>query len=538
MRPALEEESIDEIEIEAQQRSELVAEVIDDIFVAKKEKAALEEESIDEINIAAKTTWDDLVVAEDSSFELARKPVSELEVIGVDSFDVQALVRPTLDVEYLDEIIIDIDEKILLERNIKYTEMESVDEIGIAGQPLPEKLDEYITETEIVEETTTTNLKNVNRGGSRTTETVTETTTNNRRNLDNMGRKVIVESSQTTTTKGGRTSNNDNMGRKVIVESSQTTTTRGGRTSNNDNMGRKVIVQTSEITTTTTGNRFARGNNDNMGRKVIVESSQTTTTKGARSSNNDNMGRKVIVQTSETTTTTTGNRFGKGNNDNMGRKVIVQSSQTTTTKGGRFSNNDNMGRKVIVESTTVTRGGDSATGASRFSAYKSSANNDNMGRKVIVESTTTRKGETSTGSSRRGTHNAGYGGMSKKVIVETTTTTTTNGGYGAKKGGSGYQIENVALNKSGSGSGSSYYKEEKKVTKISGGRKPWEVDNTNGDEVFAGRHPSDEEVSVSTGGNGYTKYSVKKEVKYQPTTTTRGATSSKTSKFSVQRTGN
>ena len=514
MRPALEEESIDEIEIEAQQRSELVAEVIDDIFVAKKEKAALEEESIDEINIAAKTTWDDLVVAEDSSFELARKPVSELEVIGVDSFDVQALVRPTLDVEYLDEIIIDIDEKILLERNIKYTEMESVDEIGIAGQPLPEKLDEYITETEIVEETTTTNLKNVNRGGSRTTETVTETTTNNRRNLDNMGRKVIVESSQTTTTKGGRTSNNDNMGRKVIVQTSETTTT------------------------TKTGNRFARGNNDNMGRKVIVESSQTTTTKGARSSNNDNMGRKVIVQTSETTTTTTGNRFGKGNNDNMGRKVIVQSSQTTTTKGGRVSNNDNMGRKVIVESTTVTRGGDSATGASRFSAYKSSANNDNMGRKVIVESTTTRKGETSTGSSRRGTHNAGYGGMSKKVIVETTTTTTSNGGYGAKKGASGYQIENVALNKSGSGSGSSYYKEEKKVTKISGGRKPWEVDNTNGDEVFAGRHPSDEEVSVSTGGNGYTKYSVKKEVKYQPTTTTRGATSSKTSKFSVQRTGN
>ena len=538
MRPALEEESIDEIEINAQERAELIAEVIDDIFVAKKEKAALEEESIDEINIAAKTTWDDLVVAEDSSFELARKPVSELEVIGVDSFDVQALVRPTLDVEYLDEIIIDMDEKILLDRNIKYTEVESVDEIGIAGQPLPEKLDEYITE-EVVEETTTTNLKNVNRGGSRTTETVTETTTtNNRRNLDNMGRKVIVESSQTTTTKGGRTSNNDNMGRKVIVESSQTTTTKGGRTSNNDNMGRKVIVQTSETTTTTTGNRFARGNNDNMGRKVIVESSQTTTTKGGRTSNNDNMGRKVIVQTSETTTTTTGNRFSKGNNDNMGRKVIVQSSQTTTTKGGRVSNNDNMGRKVIVESTTVTRGGDSATGASRFSAYKSSANNDNMGRKVIVESTTTRKGETSTGSSRRATHNAGYGGMSKKVIVETTTTTTTsNGGYG-KKGASGFQIENVALNKSGSGSGSSYYKEEKKITKVSGGRKPWEVDNTNGDEVFAGRHPSDEEVSVSTGGNGYTKYSVKKEVKYQPTTTTRGATSSKTSKFSIQRTGN
>jgi len=162
-----------------------------------------------------------------------------------------------------------------------------------------------------------------------------------------------------------------------------------------------------------------------------------------------------------------------------------------------------------------------------------------MGRKVIMETTTTttrKGGDVSTGSSRRTTHNAGYGGMSKKTIVETTTTTIS--GYGAKKGASGYQIENVALNKSGSGSGSSYYKEEKKVTKVSGGRRPWEVDTTNGDEVFAGRHPSDEEVSVSTGGNGYTKYSVKKEVKYQPTTTTRGATSTKTSKFSVQRTGN
>jgi hypothetical protein len=233
-------------------------------------------------------------------------------------------------------------------------------------------------------------------------------------------------------------------------------------------------------------------------------------------------------------------RSTSNNNDNMGRKVIVQTTQqtSTTTTGNRFSrggNNDNMGRQVIVESTTVTRGGDAATGASRFNTLKSSSNNDNMTRKVIVESSTTRKGETSQGSSRRTTHNAGYGGMSKKVIVETTTTTTTNGGYGAKKG---FQIENVALNKSGSGSGSSYYKEEKKVTKVSGGRRPWEVDNTNGDEVFAGRHPSDEEVSVSTGGNGYTKYSVKKEVKYQPTTTTRGATSSKTSKFSVQRTGN
>ena len=154
-----------------------------------------------------------------------------------------------------------------------------------------------------------------------------------------------------------------------------------------------------------------------------------------------------------------------------------------------------------------------------------------MGRKVIVESST-RKGETSQGSSRRATHNSGYGGMSKKTIVETTTTTTT--GYGAKKGASGYSIENVALNKSGSGAGSSYYKEERRVTRTTGERRPWEVDATNGDEVFAGRHPSDEEVS--TGGNGYTKYSIKKEVKYQPSSTSKGATSTKASKFSVQRT--
>ena len=172
--------------------------------------------------------------------------------------------------------------------------------IGIAGQPIPEKLDEYNTETEIVEETNTTNLKNVNRGESNTTETLAETTTiNYRRNLDKMGRKVMVESSQTTTTtKGGITSNNNNMGRKVIVESSKTTIT--------------------------TKNRFARGNNDNMGRKIIVESSQTTITKCGRNNSNDNMGRKVIVQTSETTTTVTGNRFGKGNNDNMRRQPSIK----------------------------------------------------------------------------------------------------------------------------------------------------------------------------------------------------------------------
>ena len=239
-----------------------------------------------------------------------------------------------------------------------------------------------------------------------------------------------------------------------------------------------------------------------MGRVVIKETSQTTTTgnRFSKGGNNDNMGRVVIKETSQTTST--GNRFSKGgNNDNMGRVVIKETSQTTTT-GNRFSrggNNDNMGRTVIKETTTVTRGGDA-----------------------------------SQSSSRRATYNAG-GNMSRQVITETTT--VTKGGYGAKKGASGFQIESAALNKSGASkgtSGSSYYKEER-VIRTTGERKPWAVDATNGDEVFAGRHPSDEEVS--TGGNGYTKYSVKKEVKYQPSsTTTKGATSTKASKFSVQRT--
>ena len=88
------EESIDEIEIFSEQRAELVAEVIDDIYIMNKKLPALEEETIDEIVIAAKATWDELVVTEDSSFELPSKPVSELKVIEVDSFDFQALVRP------------------------------------------------------------------------------------------------------------------------------------------------------------------------------------------------------------------------------------------------------------------------------------------------------------------------------------------------------------------------------------------------------------------------------------------------------------
>ena len=74
--------------------------------------------------------------------------------------------------EYLDEIAIDIDTKCfendLLERNIKTTEMESVDEIGIIGAPIPEQMEEYITE-EVIETTTKTNMRNLNQAAKRTT---------------------------------------------------------------------------------------------------------------------------------------------------------------------------------------------------------------------------------------------------------------------------------------------------------------------------------------------------------------------------------
>ena len=188
----------------------------------------------------------------------------------------------------------------------------------------------------------------------------------------------------------------------------------------------------------------------------------------------------------------------------MGRKVIVESSTTKTT-GGKYGkgNYDNMGRTVIIEATTetVTKKGGYGSGYGSSSGAGSSSGNGNMSRKVIVE----------------------------------TTTTTTKGG----KGGSGYSIENVTLNKSGnekdwkskgglSGSGTTgiaIYKEEKKVSKATGGKRPWELEVTNGDEVFTGRHPSDEEVS--TGG--------KKDSKFQPS---KGASFSKGSKFAVKRTGN
>ena len=66
--------------------------------------------------------------------------------------------------------------------------------------------------------------------------------------------------------------------------------------------------------------------------------------------------------------------------------------------------------------------------------------------------------------------------------------------------------------------------------KTTGGKRAWDLEVSNGDEVFTGRHPSDEEVS--TGGNGYTKYS--SQAKFVPT---KGGVS-KISKYSVKRTGN
>ena len=167
-----------------------------------------------------------------------------------------------------------------------------------------------------------------------------------------------------------------------------------------------------------------------------------------------------------------------------------------------------MGRKVIVEVTKTT-----SSNAGKYGT----GNSDNMGRKVIIEATTvTKKGET--------------------------TETVTRKGFGkGGKSGNGYSIENVALNKSGnekqwgttgSKETSIVYKGASKTTAGAGkgGKRAWDLEVSNGDEVYTGRHPSDEEVS--TGGNGYTKYS--SQVKYVPT---KGGVA-KVSQYSFKKTSN
>ena len=198
--------------------------------------------------------------------------------------------------------------------------------------------------------------------------------------------------------------------------------------------------------------------------------------------NLDNMGRHVIKETSSSTTT---NR-GYGNLDNMSRHVIKETSSSTTTKygGNKGGYLDNMGRSVIKETSTtetITRRGGSGYGSGLVSSSGYGSGNGNMTRKVIVESSTT-----------------------------------------TKSGSSGLRGVD----------GSSFaYKGASRTTKTTGGKKAWDLEIGNGDEVFTGRHPSDEEVS--TGGNGYSKYSSKREVRYQPAS--KGATT-KVSKYSVTRT--
>ena len=184
-----------------------------------------------------------------------------------------------------------------------------------------------------------------------------------------------------------------------------------------------------------------------------------------------------------------------------------------------------MGRHVINESSTVTT---TTTGK-----YGKGGNLNNMGRYVINENSTvtTTKGGAGYGAGAGAGAGSSSGNMSRKVIVESTT--TTKGGYGGKQG-SGYAFEKVSLNKSGNEkewgiSGSSYSKDAK-TAKVTGGKRPWALEVSNGDEVFTGRHPSDEEAS--TGGNG--KYTSKREVKYQPSKQGSGSSS----KYSVKRTGN
>jgi hypothetical protein len=261
-----------------------------------------------------------------------------------------------------------------------------------------------------------------------------------------------------------------------------------------------------------------------MGRKVIVATSTKTSDavdSSSRRGGLDNMGRKVIIETTKTTTTTTG-KYGSSNRnlDNMGRKVIVETStkksdydsSSSLRKGG----NDNMGRKVIVETTKTTTTG----------KYGSSNRNlDNMGRKVIIETSTKKSDVTASG---YGAGSSGLGISSRKVVVESTKGGRF-GGEGTKK--TTYSFESVGLTKSGNekdwktGSGSITLKGK---SKAGYGKKAWDIDVTTGDEVFTGRHPSDEEVS--TGGNG--KFSSYKEVRYQ--TTSKTGAPSKGSKYSFK----
>jgi hypothetical protein len=293
-------------------------------------------------------------------------------------------------------------------------------------------------------------------------------------------------------------------------------------------MGRKVIVETSK---TTTGSKYNTNKNlDNMGRKVIVATSTKTSDavdSSSRRGGLDNMGRKVIVETTKTTTTTTG-KYGSSNRnlDNMGRKVIVESStkksdydsSSSLRKGGL----DNMGRKVIIETTKTTTTGKYGSGSS------SKGSLDNMGRKVIIETSTKKSDVTTSGYGGYGAGSSGLGISSRKVVVEQ----TKGGRFGGDKKTT-YSFESVGLTKSGNekdwktGSGSIALKGK---SKAGYGKKAWDVDVTTGDEVFTGRHPSDEEVS--TGGNGYSKFSSHKEVRYQ--TTSKGGAPSKSSKYSFK----
>ena len=135
-----------------------------------------------------------------------------------------------------------------------------------------------------------------------------------------------------------------------------------------------------------------------------------------------------------------------------------------------------------------------------------------MGRQVIRETstseTTKRIGGTGYGTGLLSSSVIGNGKVSRKVIVETTTTTS------GSRGGEG---------------NSSLYRGASRTTKTTGGKKAWDLEIGNGDEVYTGRHPSDEEGS--TGGNGYSKFSSKREVKYLP-----GGATTKVSKYSVSRT--
>ena len=129
--------------IYSKERTENVKESIEEIEISDKERQDLEEEPVVEIIIEpsheAKSTWNSVDV-ESSDFELLANIKEHMfEVNDVDSFDIQGLEKPALDIEYLDDFTVEVNEEIValraLNRNVELCEAEQIDDIFIKGEP-------------------------------------------------------------------------------------------------------------------------------------------------------------------------------------------------------------------------------------------------------------------------------------------------------------------------------------------------------------------------------------------------------------------